>query len=109
MKSPCVYILSSKTKVLYIGVTSDLEARLWQHKQKKIPGFTTKYDITTLVHLELLPDMMQAIAREKQLKGWVRAKKIALILEHNPHWEDLSESWYRNSIIIPRDPSTSSG
>jgi putative endonuclease len=92
VKNPCVYILSSRSKVLYIGVTSDLEGRLWQHREKKVDGFTSRYDVTSLVHLELYPDMDQAISREKQLKGWVRLKKVALILEHNPRWEDLSAS-----------------
>ncbi|PAW79572.1 MAG: hypothetical protein B9S32_03280 [Verrucomicrobia bacterium Tous-C9LFEB] len=93
MKTPCVYILSSVSKVLYIGVTSDLEARLWQHKNKTYSGFSSKYDVTILVHVELLPDMRQAIEREKQIKKWRREKKLELIRTSNPHWEDLSAGW----------------
>jgi putative endonuclease len=84
-----VYILSSHTRRLYIGVTSNVEGRVWDHKQGKIEGFTKVYKINQLVYYEVYPDMQSAIAREKQLKGWSRARKIALILERNPAWEEL--------------------
>jgi putative endonuclease len=88
-KTGYVYITSSHTRRLYIGVTSDLEGRVWDHKQGVIEGFTKDYKINLLVYYEVYPDMLSAIAREKQLKGWSRAKKIALILERNPAWLDL--------------------
>ena len=89
MKTGYVYILSSQTRRLYIGVTSDLETRAWEHKQGVIEGFTKTYKINQLVYCEDFPDMVSAIAREKQLKGWSRARKIELILQKNPEWEEL--------------------
>jgi putative endonuclease len=93
MKPGYVYIMSSHSRCLYIGVTSDLDGRVWEHKQGALEGFTKKYKINQLVFYEDYPDMVQAISREKQLKGWTRAKKIALILTQNPGWEDLRLSW----------------
>ncbi len=90
--------------VLYIGVTNDLARRVFEHQQKLIPGFTGKYRVVRLVHFESFGDIREAIAREKQLKGWRRQKKIALIESANLTWRDLSAEW-RNS----GDPSTSSG
>jgi len=89
VKTGYVYILSSQTRRLYIGVTSDLETRAWEHKQGVIEGFTKTYKINQLVYCEDFPDMVSAIAREKQLKGWSRARKIELILQKNPEWEEL--------------------
>jgi putative endonuclease len=89
MKPGYVYILSSQTRRLYIGVTSDLDGRIWEHKQSLIEGFTKTYKINQLVYVEDYPDMESAIAREKQLKGWSRAKKIALIEASNPKWEEI--------------------
>lgn len=89
VKNGYVYIMSSQSRRLYIGVNSDLEGRVWDHKQGMIEGFTKNYKINQLVYYEVYPDMLSAIAREKQLKGWTRAKKIELILEKNPRWEDL--------------------
>jgi putative endonuclease len=88
-KTGYVYIMSSHSRCLYIGVTSNLENRVWEHKQGVIAGFTKAYKINQLVYYETYPDMLSAIAREKQLKGWNRAKKIRLILEINPAWEEL--------------------
>ena len=87
-----VYILASRSRVLYIGVTSDLEKRLWQHKNKVADGFTARYAVDRLVHVESTPDARAAIAREKQLKGWRRSRKVALIESENPDWRDLSLS-----------------
>jgi putative endonuclease len=87
-----VYILSSRSRQLYIGVTNDLVRRLDQHRQHA-SGFTTKYRIERLVYYEIANDPMVAIAREKQLKGFRRAKKIALIAAMNPAWNDLSETF----------------
>jgi len=93
MKSGYVYILASKSGVLYIGVTSDIEGRMLQHRQKAIEGFTKKYNVIRLVYYELFGEIRAAIAREKQIKGWLRAKKIALIESTNPAWRDLSEDF----------------
>ena len=86
-----VYIMSNKSKTLYTGVTDDLERRVYQHKNKLIDGFTKKYKITILVYYEETTDIRSAIAREKQIKGWRRSKKIALIESMNPQWNDLSQ------------------
>jgi putative endonuclease len=92
MKHPAVYILASKYKrTLYIGVTSDLVQRVWQHKHDQIEGFTKKYRVHTLVYYELHTDMIEAITREKQLKKWNRVWKMELIEKQNPHWRDLWE------------------
>lgn len=88
-----VYIMTNWThSVLYTGVTSDLIARVYQHKEKINPGFTEKYNIKILVYYEEQPDALSAIAREKQIKGGSRDKKIKLINKLNPGWEDLFES-----------------
>jgi putative endonuclease len=86
--------MTNKSKTLYVGVTSDLIKRVYEHKQKLIPGFTKKYNITKLVYYEETNDVKSAIVREKQIKGWLRRKKIALIESSNPGWIDLSASWY---------------
>ena len=94
-RSYWVYILASKPHgTLYIGVTNSLERRVWQHKNGTVPGFTAAYRVTQLVYFEDFRDVTNAIAREKQLKGWLRAKKIALIQDENPQWKDLAENWY---------------
>ena len=93
MKQYFVYIMASASGTLYTGVTGDLERRVAEHKQKLIPGFTARYNITRLIWYETTPDVKSAIAREKQIKGWLRAKKIALIESVNPQWRDLSEEW----------------
>jgi len=90
-----VYILASKSRRLYVGVTNNMERRLYEHKHKLADGFTAQYNINRLVHFEDTPDVLAAITREKQIKGWLRAKKIALIESGNPAWEDLSEAWYK--------------
>ena len=89
-KQPCVYLLaSSRNGTLYTGVTSDLIARTWQHREHVVDGFTKKYEITKLVWYELHGEMHSAITREKQIKKWNRAWKIRLIDEMNPSWRDL--------------------
>jgi putative endonuclease len=90
-KQPAVYILASKRNgTLYIGVTSNLPQRMYQHREKIVDGFSKKYDTKMLVYFELCEDMNSAIAREKALKGITRVKKIALIESVNPNWEDLT-------------------
>lgn len=87
-----VYILTNwSNKVLYIGVTNNLERRLYEHKNKLIKGFTEKYNVNKLVYFENTTDVKAAIEREKQIKGWTRLKKSALIESINPHWKDLYE------------------
>jgi putative endonuclease len=93
MKQPAVYILASKRNgTLYIGVTSDLVERIWQHKNDAVEGFTKKYGVHTLAYYELHEDMESAILREKRLKKWNRAWKLRLIEEKNPDWNDLYPS-----------------
>jgi putative endonuclease len=87
-----VYILTNKSnEVLYIGVTDDLERRIYEHKNKMIDGFTKKYNLTKLVYYEATTDVRSAIEREKKLKNWHREWKMNLIKEFNPGWKDLDE------------------
>ena len=90
MKTYSVYIMASLSGVLYIGVTNDLEHRVFQHKRKLVPGFSARYNVQKLVYFEFFGDVRAAIAREKQLKGWLRKRKVALIESTNPQWNDLS-------------------
>jgi putative endonuclease len=94
MKSYYIYIMTNKPKILYTGVTKSLERRVYEHKHKLVAGFTSKYNITKLVHYEETNEVQVALAREKQIKGWLRSKKIALIESENPEWKDLSLEWY---------------
>ena len=89
MKQYCVYIMTNHSRTLYIGVTGRLEGRVWEHKNKAAEGFTKKYNINKLVYFEQTENIDSALAREKQLKGWTRKKKIALIEKENPEWRDL--------------------
>ena len=90
MKQPCVYLLASKRNgTLYVGVTSDLIRRVWEHKQGVVEGFTKKYNVHMLVWFEMHQDMYTAITREKALKEWKRAWKLELIESGNPTWKDL--------------------
>jgi putative endonuclease len=88
-----VYIMASFRRVLYIGVTGDLERRVFEHQHKILPGFTARYNVNRLVYVESTTDVWAALAREKELKGWRREKKIALIESQNPQWYDLSRDW----------------
>ncbi len=99
-----VYILASRSRALYVGVTRDLRRRVWQHRDKLVPGFTAKFNIHRLVWYELTPNVAGAIAREKEIKAWRRSKKVALIESTNPTWEDLAAEWYETA-----DPSLRSG
>src|ERR1051326_5862805 len=92
-----VYMMTNRWKnVLYTGVTSALATRVWQHKNGALPGFTKKYNCDRLVFFEISERIESAIAREKQIKGWTRAKKNALIATMNREWIDLAEEWYRD-------------
>jgi putative endonuclease len=95
-RSPAVYILSNRPfGTLYVGVTADLPARIWQHRNDAVSGFTAAYGVHRLVWFELHATMYSAISREKQLKSWRRAWKIRLILQRNPGWRDLWEDIVR--------------
>ena len=89
-KLPCVYLLASKRNgTLYVGVTSDLVKRVWEHKDDLVEGFTSKYSVHLLVYYEMHEDMLGAITREKQIKKWNRSWKLKLIERDNPEWKDL--------------------
>ena len=107
MASYYVYILTNKSRTLYTGVTNDLKRRVYQHKNKIIPGFTYQYNVSRLVFFEMTTDVRAAISREKQIKGWTREKKIALIEAVNPGWRDLSVDWYRGEKTEILRPSAS--
>ena len=112
MKDYFVYILSNSAATLYIGITSNLDFRLFQHREHDDPdSFASRYNLDRLVFVETYPTARQAIAREKQLKGWTRDKKLKLIQKQNPEWRDLSSS--PSCGHLPHspeaDPSTSSG
>ncbi|MGD1212171.1 MAG: GIY-YIG nuclease family protein [Candidatus Acidiferrales bacterium] len=94
MKGGFVYILASKSGVLYTGVTNRLDRRVVQHRLKMVVGFSAKYNVTRLVHYERFGDIRIAIVREKEIKGWLRARKIALIESANPAWRDLAEDFF---------------
>jgi len=95
-----VYILSSKSRVLYTGITDDIYRRTWEHKNDANPGFTSDYKVHRLVYYETFKYVNNAIAREKAIKGWLRRKKIALIEAENPTWEDLSASWFDGKQVL---------
>jgi putative endonuclease len=90
-----VYIMTNKSRTtLYIGVTNNLERRVYEHKMKIVNGFTKRYKLNLLVYFEITDDVTAAIAREKELKGWLRRRKVLLINSMNPNWEDLSKDWF---------------
>lgn len=93
-KTYWVNILASRSRNLYTGVTNSLERRLVEHRDGIVPGFTSKYRIFRLVYFETFGDIRIAIAREKEIKGWRREKKVWLIRKRNPHWDDLAAEWF---------------
>jgi putative endonuclease len=98
-RSYWVYILTNKPNgTLYIGMNNSLERRIWQHKTKAIEGFTKRYGLNRLVYFEAFRNVWNAIARETELKGWLRGKKITLIEQENPSWQDLSAGWFSPDI-----------
>jgi putative endonuclease len=97
VKTYYVYIVGSKSRTLYTGVTSNLERRVFQHRGKVLPGFTARYNVNRLVYFDASGYVVAAIAREKQTKSWGRMKKIALIESANPDWKDLSDAWFGGS------------
>jgi len=94
VKTFYVYIMASRSGTLYLGVTSNIKKRVYEHKNHLIPGFTDKYEIDRLLYFEVIRDSASAINREKQLKAWRREKKVKLIDSMNPEWNDLSQDWY---------------
>jgi putative endonuclease len=97
-----VYIMTNRSMTLYAGVTNNLTRRVREHKAGIGSGFTTKYKLDLLVYFERFEDVRNAIEREKRIKGWLRIKKIALIVSMNPSWEDLSEEWYERHQYQPQ-------
>ena len=97
-RSYYVYIMTNHSRTLYTGVTNNLLRRVMEHKKKELPGFTQKYNISQLVFYEETDDINTAIAREKQIKGWLRKKKIDLIETMNPEWADLSIEWFDDDL-----------
>jgi putative endonuclease len=100
MRSYYVYIMASHSRVLYTGVTNNLTRRVHEHKEGANPGFTSRYRITCLVYFEEFGDIRDAIAREKEIKGWKRSRKISLIEKSNAGWKDLANDWF----LLPRFP-----
>ena len=90
-----VYVLSNASRMLYVGVTNDLMRRMSEHRQKLHPGYAARYNIKQLVYYETFNSIESAILREKEIKGWVRGRKDALIRSMNPKWRDLCEEWFR--------------
>jgi putative endonuclease len=102
-----VYILASRSQVLYTGVTNDLHRRVYQHKAGVLPGFTKRYSVTRLVYFETTPDVLAAIAREKVIKSWTRERRIRLVESVNAPWLDLAADWF--PAMGGQDPSLRSG
>ena len=102
-----VYIMASHSRVLYIGVTSDLQRRVYQHKCGMFDGFTARYRVTHLVYYEETPNSRAAVARERQIKGWLREKKVRLIESQKAGWIDLAVDWFERPGGT--DPSLRSG
>ena len=89
-----VYILANRMRRLYVGVTNDLERRVWEHRARTADGFTSRYNIDRLVWYESTGQVMDAIDREKEIKAWRREKKVRLIERENPGWVDLARDWF---------------
>ncbi len=94
MKKYYVYIMTNLSRTLYTGITGNLQRRVYEHKKKTLSGFTKRYNISRLIYCEEFESSISAITREKEIKGWSRAKKIDLINSINPAWDDLAEDWF---------------
>ena len=88
--------MTNRSKTLYTGITNNLERRVFEHKSKLLSGFTRRYRISKLIYFEEFSDVRTAIMREKEIKGWVRAKKNKLINSMNPTWDDLAKDWFED-------------
>ena len=97
-----VYIMTNRSKTLYVGVTNNLMRRVREHKTGVGSGFTAKYKLDRLVYFERFEDVRNAIEREKRIKGWLRIKKVALVVSLNPSWKDLSEEWSARHQFQPQ-------
>ena len=104
-KTYFVYIMTNRSKTLYTGVTNSLIRRVHEHKMGTGSGFAAKYRLDRLVYFERFEDIRNAIKREKRIKGWLRAKKIVLIVSVNPAWRDLSREWYERHRFQPQSPA----
>lgn len=100
-KAYYVYIITNRSKTFYVGVTNNLERRMWEHKHHSGSEFARHYKLDRLVYRESFDDIRKAIDREKQIKGWLRVKKIALIVRENPTWSDLSAEWFTRHRFQP--------
>jgi putative endonuclease len=100
-----VYIMTNRSKTLYTGVTNSLVRRVHEHKMGTGSGFSAKYKVDRLVYFERFEDVRNAIERERRIKGWLRIKKIALIVSVNPEWKDLSTEWYEQHAFQPERES----
>ena len=106
-KTNFVYIMTNRSGTPYVGVTSDLLNRIEQHRWGDVYGFTSRYRVDRLVYFEQTNDVWTALNREKEIKGWLRRKKIALIAAANPTWRDLSEGWSPPfAALAIREPSS---
>jgi putative endonuclease len=94
MRTFWVYMMANQAKGLYTGITSNLLRRVFQHRHRQVPGFTTRYNMIHLVYCEGTTDVRSALAREKQIKRWSRKKKVALVTQANPEWRDLAADWF---------------
>jgi putative endonuclease len=94
-----VYIMANASKLLYTGMTNSIRRRVREHKLKRTPGFAAQYNITRLVYFESFEDVRNAIEREKQIKAWTRAKRLALVESTNPKWDDLSREWDQTQTL----------
>ncbi len=97
-----VYLMASRTRTLYVGVTNDLQRRVAEHKSRFVPGFSAKYHTTMLVWFQEFQDVEEAIACEKRVKGWRRSKKVELIESGNPEWEDSAAPWLGAGSLCER-------
>jgi len=105
----CVYLLASRSRTLYAGITNNLKRRVLEHKEGSIPGFARKYRIHRLVYFEAFEDVHEALAWEKRVKSWRREKKVALIERHNSAWDDLAAGWYAKEVNDKQVPRWRSG
>jgi putative endonuclease len=109
MNTYYVYIMANKSRTLYVGVTNNLEHRVWQHKTKANAGFTARYNINRLVLYDTFANVLEAIAAEKKIKGWLRIKKVRLVEEANPYWKDLAADWFTDFPKTACHPERSEG
>ena len=106
MKTAYVYIMASRSRTLYTGVTNDLERRVAEHQRHLVSGFTSRYRLERLVYFETWGRIRDAINREKEIKGWRRSKKVALIESMNATWADLSEGWFGKADSSAQKPAS---